>query len=277
LLREPETEEELVKNPVLYGTPLLFPPNRIEDGRFEFQGKTYSFPINEPERRTHLHGNLYQTPFEAEDISESEATFVYHATEEKPYFDYHALRVQITYLLDESGLKQTVTIFNESSEPLPVGLGFHTAFPTPFLPEGSPEDILLQGELGAEYTRDSERLLTVWEPLPDSETHRTIENGTFCPHGRGVSAQYRCGNSRTMRIIDQKTGTAIVYEISENYFSWLTWKPQGSDFLCLEPQSWLVNAPYAPNPAEAGLKTVAPGESMMFSTRLYLSAKDYNR
>ena len=117
----------------------------------------------------------------------------------------------------------------------------------------------------------------MWEPLPDSETHRTIENGTFCPHGRGVSAQYRCGNSRTMRIIDQKTGTAIVYEISENYFSWLTWKPQGSDFLCLEPQSWLVNAPYAPNPAEAGLKTVAPGESMMFSTRLYLSAKDYNR
>ena len=277
LLREPETEEELVKNPVLYGTPLLFPPNRIEDGRVEFHGKTYSFPINEPERRVHLHGNLYQTPFEVEDTSESEATFVYRATEEMPYFDYRAFRIQITYLLDENGLKQTVTMFNESEEPVPIGLGFHTAFSTPFLPEGNPEDILLQGELGAEYSRDPERLLTVWEPLTDSETHRAIENGTFCPHGKGVSAQYRCGNSRTMRVIDQKSGAAVVYEVSENYFSWLTWKPRGSDFLCLEPQSWLVNAPHAPNPTEAGVKTVAPGESITFSTRLYLSEKDHNR
>jgi len=277
LLRTPEAEEAFVETPFLYGTPLLFPPNRIEDGRFEFEGKTYSFPINEPERQTHLHGCLYQIPFEIKDISESKAVFVYRATEEQPYFDYHALCIQITYLLDNNGLSQTVEIFNESDEIVPVGVGFHTAFPIPFLPGGTPEDVLLQGELGAEYIRDPKRLLTVWEALPDSQIHRAIKEGKFSPYDKGMSAQYCCGDSHTMRIIDRKTGVAVVYELSETYFSWLTWKMQGSDFLCLEPQSWLVNAPYAPDPEAMGLKVILPNDSVAFSAKLYLALGDATR
>ena len=270
LLRTSETDEAFVVNPCLYGMPLLFPPNRIEDGVFDFAGKTYRFPINEPERQTHLHGELFRTPFEVICAKCSCATFAFRAVKERPYFDYDALSIEITYSLDENGLRQTVTVMNESEEVVPVGLGFHTAFSIPFLPNGRAEDVLLLGELGAEYVRDPERMLTVWEPLPDSQVHRAIECGTFSPHGKGVSAQYLCGEERTMRMIDKATGVAVSYEVSETYFSWLTWKPEKSDFLCLEPQSWLVNAPHASDPVGMGLKVVEPHEKIVFSARMYI-------
>lgn len=271
LLRTPETEEEFMGAPMLYGTPLLFPPNRIQDGKFDFAGKTYRFRINEPVRQTYLHGELFWTPFEIICVERGRAIFEYHATREQPYFDYDALRIEIAYFLDENGLKQTVTVVNESDEIVPFGLGFHTAFSIPFLPNGKAEDILLQGKLGAEYVRDPERMLTVWEPLPDSKVHQAIEDGTFSPYGKSVSAQYLCDEDRTMRIMDKATGMAVSYEVSEAYFSWLTWKPQESDFLCLEPQSWLVNAPHAPEPEEAGLKAIEPHKSVTFSARMWLS------
>ena len=60
LLREPPKNGEL-DNPYLYGMPLLFPVNRIENGTFEFEGRRYVFPINEPSTGCHLHGEFTPT------------------------------------------------------------------------------------------------------------------------------------------------------------------------------------------------------------------------
>lgn len=42
ILREPDYTKEL-DNPYLYGMPILYPINRISDGRFEFEGRNYVF------------------------------------------------------------------------------------------------------------------------------------------------------------------------------------------------------------------------------------------
>ena len=42
--------------PAAYGFPVLFPPNRIDGGRFVFRGREYFLPVNEPARGNHLHG-----------------------------------------------------------------------------------------------------------------------------------------------------------------------------------------------------------------------------
>ncbi len=47
LLKTPETKEEYNANPFLFGIPVLFPPNRIDHGRFTYAGRTYELPINE--------------------------------------------------------------------------------------------------------------------------------------------------------------------------------------------------------------------------------------
>ena len=60
VLHCPGSQEELQEAVTSYGYPLLFPPNRIEDGRFTAAGKTYQFPLNAPARNNSLHGFLHK-------------------------------------------------------------------------------------------------------------------------------------------------------------------------------------------------------------------------
>src|SRR5690606_36179306 len=49
ILREPAGEEmdDFRAKPGVYGIPVLFPPNRYEDGKFSFNGVDYQLPVNE--------------------------------------------------------------------------------------------------------------------------------------------------------------------------------------------------------------------------------------
>ena len=60
VLHTPAAEEieTFLRRPQIFGTPILFPPNRIADGRYTFDGRTYRLPItNEKEHNFH-HGFL---------------------------------------------------------------------------------------------------------------------------------------------------------------------------------------------------------------------------
>ena len=52
ILRTPGADEiEVFKGrPQVFGLPILFPPNRIADGRYTFEGRTYQYPITHRER-----------------------------------------------------------------------------------------------------------------------------------------------------------------------------------------------------------------------------------
>ncbi|BDZ42934.1 hypothetical protein GCM10025865_22330 [Paraoerskovia sediminicola] len=43
-------------SPAYHGAVLVPWPNRLRDGRYEFDGGTHQVPVNEPERGTALHG-----------------------------------------------------------------------------------------------------------------------------------------------------------------------------------------------------------------------------
>ena len=60
VLRTPSEREhdEFLRRPHVYGVPILFPPNRIADGRFRFDGREYRFPITRPEENNYHHGIL---------------------------------------------------------------------------------------------------------------------------------------------------------------------------------------------------------------------------
>ena len=47
ILRTPGADEiEVFKGrPQVFGLPILFPPNRIADGRYTFEGRSYQYPI----------------------------------------------------------------------------------------------------------------------------------------------------------------------------------------------------------------------------------------
>ena len=72
-LREYEVEGRPVLEPYAadrirdgaHGAPLVPWPNRLEDGRYSFDGATYQVPLTEPEKRNAIHGFLLWQPWEA--------------------------------------------------------------------------------------------------------------------------------------------------------------------------------------------------------------------
>ncbi|MGI6636418.1 MAG: hypothetical protein ACOX7B_14815 [Christensenellales bacterium] len=87
-MRTLPTEEAFQKYPNVYGMPLLFPPNRIRDGRFAFRSRTYIFPINEPARNHHIHGLLSVMPFQTAEIRKDRVRLVYREGAQAPYLGF---------------------------------------------------------------------------------------------------------------------------------------------------------------------------------------------
>ena len=90
---------------------LLIPyPNRIEDGVYTFEGKTYELPIDEHERRNAIHGYGYRAYWTLENLDESTVTLSWRVPNMAGYpFD---VVVAVTYTLTDNGLNLTIAARN---------------------------------------------------------------------------------------------------------------------------------------------------------------------
>jgi aldose 1-epimerase len=115
-----------------YASAILFPfANRIKDGRYEFEGNSYQFDINEPDNNNALHGLVYNKTFEVvrEDTTETSASvkLVYHENNTSKGFPY-TYAIYLEYVLTESTLDLNVEIKNTDSNTFPFTLGWHPYF-----------------------------------------------------------------------------------------------------------------------------------------------------
>lgn len=141
LLRVPETADTYLQSPILYGTPILFPPNRIADGRFTYRGREYRFDVNEPERNNHIHGLVYDRPWDVAEVrtdgrGRATVTTRFDAARHPAWSDIarqfpHPFVITMRYTLDGATLHKTAAVHNAGDEPFPLGLGFHTTFRFP--------------------------------------------------------------------------------------------------------------------------------------------------
>lgn len=105
------------------GQPLIPWPNRLADGRYEFDGKTYQLPLTEPDRRNAIHGFARWLNWRVEEHASSRAVL---ALEMYPRPGYpFALRLRTEYLLRESGVSVVTTAVNSDRSRLPYAIGFH--------------------------------------------------------------------------------------------------------------------------------------------------------
>lgn len=273
LLRTPGCLEDVKINPNVYGTPFLFPPNRIVGASYTFEGRTYSFPAN-GDRGNHIHGLLSRSPFEvielgAEDDS-ARIVLQYTSTEAQPYLAFpHAFRVRLTLTLDRSGLSHLVEIFNDSDQNMPCGAGFHTTLRAPFMPDGREEDLLFTLGAGREW-------LLPETVIPDGRTQessplQTALNGEgLVPCKLPLSNLFEQKGPAVLK--DAPSGRAIVYTVDENIRFWMVYNKDAKQrFLCPEPQTWMNDAPNRPFPdEETGFRFIAPGEVMTIRTNLCL-------
>lgn len=254
LFREPPDEAALRANPNVYGLPLLFPPNRIRNGAFTFQGRRFTLPINEPARGHHIHGALSASPFR----HAGGGTFVCRA-EPGSYlglpFAFTAMR---SYLLDDGGLTLTITFRNDGPDPMPLGVGVHAAWKIPFLPEDDPADYRLEMPVRRQWLLDPDTIIPTLARAEDAPLLRELRAGRLRPEGQALSCLLEVHPGVTR--LAGGAGTLTCRAGTELPFQMLWNGGGGQGFVCPEPQSWLVDAPNLPLPREeSGFFILSPG------------------
>lgn len=176
ILRAPAGDEveEFRRRPHVFGLPILFPPNRIADGQYTFDGRTYRFPITDAKGGHYHHGILKSQPFAVSKAWETadevlvECRYYSNAGNDAIFRDFpHEFKCKIVYRLTARGLEQEVMFANRSKEPMPVGVGFHTPMRIPFA-GGAAGDYVMRAAVG-ERVELSERNIPTGRKLPLSE------------------------------------------------------------------------------------------------------------
>lgn len=267
LLREPTDLRELAAFPARFGLPVLFPPNRIRDGRFIFEGKECFLPINETVNNNHLHGLAWKKPWTltGQKADSAELTFVFSPQNpefEGFPFDFTLKRI---FSLTASGLSDRMTVINRGKWNMPLGLGYHSTFPA------DPAKIRMgtgneEFEIGERYLPTGRRI--GWG---DIDPRRW-----FDPHGATIGFH---STAAPMRGDDGTVfhGAEILYDngllryiTDEKFRFWYTWNNRGEGgFISLEPISWMADALNRPEPPEmTGVRTLAPDSQSVFQCEL---------
>lgn len=124
--------EELL-DPKWKKSGVLFPfANRLKDGRYEWRGKTYQFPINDPSTGNALHGLSKEQPMKVVEIRTEEncavITVTYAEQGQSPAYPF-PFTLLVTYTIEEPAhFKVDMRFRNDGDEDIPVGLGLHPYF-----------------------------------------------------------------------------------------------------------------------------------------------------
>ncbi|MBZ9634416.1 aldose 1-epimerase [Clostridium sp. FP1] len=271
--------------PQVYGLPVLFPPNRIEDGIFKMEDKVYKFPINETKLNNYIHGFIKNEKWK---ISRSEIIqgekveieAVFDFSKEHEFYKYfpHEFQFKLVYNLSSSGLKQTIGIINLSNEKMPMGIGFHTAFNIPFHPESVEKDYRLIASIDKRWEQDTRNLPT-GKILELTEDEKQYVNKGINPLEKELESHYIMKNVNINGkefhgaiIEDTSKGIRLIYEMGNDYKHMVIWNDLGgSNYVCVEPQTCAINAPNINlEDSVTGFKTLRPNETWREECRIYI-------
>ncbi|GGD51711.1 aldose 1-epimerase [Paenibacillus nasutitermitis] len=281
-LHEPTQDEmeSFKARPFIHGIPVLFPPNRFEDGKFPWNGKTYTFPVNEEKTGNHLHGFVHSETWAVEDFGqsaqESFVTVALKVDEQHAVYRFlpHLFTIKLKYTLSAEGLSQHILILNDGEDVMPCLFAFHTSVNAPFAPGSEAADYRVKLTIGNRWELNERMLPTgKFQPLTVDEEQLKGEGvyPFFAEMDNHYTAVPQNGRNR-MELTDTKLGRTLVYDVGTSYKQWMIWNNFATEgFFCPEPQVSLVNAPHVELPAdEIGLFGLASGEIWEETARLYL-------
>lgn len=281
LLRVPASAEEFWSKPVLYGVPILFPPNRISDGTFTYGRQTYQFEINELKHHNHIHGLVLRKPWKVT-LTEQEGSPIkietqFNSTDFPEVMAQfpHAFIIKMTYLLAGSALSINAAIRNTGDQPFPWGLGYHTTFRFPFR-EG---DALANCTFALTANKQwelNDRFMptgTLTEIENREELRRGISLGERTLDDVFLSSVSSGGGNEAV-LIDNNIGLKLTYQCDDSFKHWVIYNGDGKQgFLCPEPYTWVTNAPNLELPESlTGLKVVQPGEETVVKSSITIES-----
>ncbi len=271
VLRRPEEDdlEFYLQKPYHFGVPLLIPPGRIRRGHFTYAGQEYQFDRNTA-NDNHIHGLHRTQAWCVSDIDEDEdgcaVTTEFITSDDSNWMRQFPvpLKLEMTLRLQGSSLKQTFRISHLGDRPAPFGLGLHTWF----LLDGAPDQWTLKLPVEGIYLSDEE-IITTGETAPLGEL-AALNNGLNLK-GRNFDTMFKIGSQPVLAELIRSDGYGLHYSADPAYFKhWVLYtKGETDQFLCIEPYTWLPDAPNSGLPdSETGLIDLQPGQTLELNINL---------
>jgi aldose 1-epimerase len=231
--------------------PLAPYTNRIDHGRFEFQGRPVRLPATPSFEPHALHGDAWRAPWTVESRDAASVTLSQdHDTGVWPW----AWSVRQTLSLDDRGLNAEIALTNRSDMPMPGGVGFH-----PYFTRGSETrltmaaDTVWTGEKLIPKRQEPAAVLADWTEGKRVDDAPFIDNAYA--HWNGV-AELSDGARRVRMSASANARWSHIY------------RPDGEAYLCVEPVTHRPDALNAPPGEDAGMQTLAPGETLTLVMRI---------
>ena len=275
ILRTPDNIKDLEEKSVGWGFPVLMPPNRIAGGRFTFNGRDYVFDINEA-GTNHIHGLVHNLPWRVVATDTSQAASVTtairsddHPSIRKSY--PHSFELRMTFALKDSRMDFTVEAENFGSEPMPLGIGFHPYFNAPLSAASSKAECTVR--VPASKVWELTNALPTGRRLPVSgqrDLRQPVSLSSVMLDDVYTDLELSQGAS-VAEFRDNGAGVTVQYGASPEFKHWVVWtgKSPQDPFVCLEPYTWVTNAPNLDLPPEdTGLIVLQGGQT--FTGRMWV-------
>ena len=133
---------------------LLVPwPNRLRDGRYDFDGESLQVPLSEPEKHNAIHGFLRWEPWRVVARADDRVVVEHllHAREGYPF----AVRFSAEYRLEGGGLLCEFAATNVGERACPYGMGAH---PYLWVPSDSIDECRLEAPGSRWLTEDDQSI-----------------------------------------------------------------------------------------------------------------------
>jgi aldose 1-epimerase len=201
--------------------PLVPFSNRIRDAVFHFRGRVIRLPKNfQPEPHA-IHGNGWRAPWRVAARSDAGLTLEYRHPAGAWPWPYHA---EQTFRLTPDALTMRFADTNESSEPMPVGIGLHPYFVrTP--------RVRLWAGVGRMWRADTDAMPAEIVAPPESlafagtglSPDATVLDNNFVGFGGHAAIEWPEWDARLDVAADPIYACLVLYT------------PDGRNFFCVEP------------------------------------------
>lgn len=264
------------REPSRHGIPILFPfPNRIEQGQYAFQGKTYELP--HPGKPHANHGFALDAAWEVRAYMPSgpapfiEGAFQISKQAAARSSDWPADgELIVRYTLYPSGLECRATVFGRGPGEFPFGLGFHPYFILPFHPTGHPAQTLIRvpatrrWQLHQNLPTGECVLLTAQDQLTQGQPRAALQLDDVY-----TDLDFSQGDC-TCALLDLSLREGLLLSMEPGYREVVVYTPPHlPEVIAVEPYTCTTNAINLQGRGiDAGLRVLPPGASATFVWRL---------
>jgi aldose 1-epimerase len=239
--------------------PLVPFSGRIAHGRLTFRGRSHDLPRNAPPDPNALHGDGWQCPWQVEHADGREVRLVLPDPKRGWPWAYSARQ---SYRLAGDGLTVTLSVTNESDEPMPAGLGIHPWF------DATP-DATLAFRARSVFRVDDGYLFAGVTPIPESWDFSAAKPVA----GTGLVNGF-AGWTGIAEIAWPSRRAALRIEADPPLTHLVVYTPPGQPFFCVEPVTHSVDAFNLEETGAApdnGTVVLAPGETLTGTARFVVT------